>query len=111
MLKVFVFYLVRWLGSVNHPIKAYKASVAAVHMALVPLACLAFLSYPKTPPVRYGAETDRWGNERVGISPVKAWLANEEEGRDLVKKCDALYEKLKKEEVRGPVSETASERM
>ncbi|KAJ3544581.1 hypothetical protein NMY22_g2736 [Coprinellus aureogranulatus] len=111
MLKVLAFYFARWIGSPHHNIDPFKAAIAAVHLALVPLTCLAFLSQPKTPPVRFGAETDRWGNERVGISPVKAWLANENEGRELVKRCDALFEKLKSEESRGPVSETAREKM
>jgi 3-keto steroid reductase len=109
--KLTVFYLVRLIGSTQHPISPLKSAIASVHLALVPLTYLAFFSDPKTPPVRYGAETDRWGTERVGISPVKAWLANEEEGRRLVVRCDELLDKLKSEEERGPEFETASEKM
>ncbi|KAF5336916.1 hypothetical protein D9611_002860 [Ephemerocybe angulata] len=147
MIKICLFYLARWLGSPNHPISPYKGALAATHLALVPLACLALLTsapppppsssqskakskasassegkggnsssksskgYPRVPPVRFGSETDRWGEERVGLSPVKAWLANEEEGRRLVLACDALLRKCKEEEGRGWVGENASERM
>ncbi|KAJ2921629.1 hypothetical protein H1R20_g15464, partial [Candolleomyces eurysporus] len=109
--KLMVFYFVRLLGSTQHPISPIKSAIASVHLALVPLTYLTFFSDAKTPPVRYGAESDRWGTERVGISPVRAWLANEEEGRRLVAKCDELLDKLKREEERGPVFETASEKM
>ncbi|KAJ2928014.1 hypothetical protein H1R20_g9084, partial [Candolleomyces eurysporus] len=109
--KLMVFYFVRLLGSTQHPISPIKSAIASVHLALVPLTYLTFFSDAKTPPVRYGAESDRWGTERVGISPVRAWLANEGEGRRLVAKCDELLDKLKREEERGPVFETASEKM
>ncbi|KAF6762449.1 3-keto sterol reductase [Ephemerocybe angulata] len=148
MIKICLFYLARWLGSPNHPISPYKGALAATHLALVPLACLALLtsapappsssqsqskasassegkggnsssksskgysgSAPRVPPVRFRSETDRWGEERVGLSPVKAWLANEEEGRRLVLACDALLRKCREEEGRGWVGENASEKM
>ena len=102
---------IRFLGSTQHAISPIKSAIASVHLALIPLTYLALFSDKRTPPVRYGAETDRWGTERVGISPVKAWLANEEEGRRLVVKCDELLDRLKSEEERGPVFESASEKM
>ncbi|KAJ2918226.1 hypothetical protein MD484_g2198, partial [Candolleomyces efflorescens] len=109
--KLMVFYLARLLGSTQHPISPIKSAIASVHLALVPLTYLVLFSDPKAPPVRYGAETDWWGAERVGISPVKSWLANEEEGRRLVVKCDELLDKLKRDEERGPEFESASEKM
>ncbi|KAJ7283303.1 hypothetical protein C8J57DRAFT_1120742 [Mycena rebaudengoi] len=42
-------------------------------------------------PVRFGAETDRWGNPRVGTSPVKQWKENEAIGELLLERCDRLY--------------------
>ncbi|EAU80573.1 3-keto sterol reductase [Coprinopsis cinerea okayama7 len=110
-LKLLVFYIVRFLGSPHHPIQPYKAAIATTHLALVPLVYLAYLSQPTAPPVRYGAETDRWGNERVGISPVRSWLKYQDEGRALVEKCDLLVEKMREEESRPLEFETASERM
>ena len=47
-------------------------------------------------PVRYGAQTDRWGNERVGTTPVKDWVSYQSESAVLVKKCDTLYSEMKR---------------
>ncbi|KAH6896469.1 3-keto sterol reductase [Coprinopsis sp. MPI-PUGE-AT-0042] len=109
--KKVVFYVARFFGSPHHPIDPFKAAIATVHLALVPLAYLSIFSGPNVPPVRFGAETDRWGKERVGLTPVKAWLANQDEGQALVDKCDQLVDKLRREESRPLEFETASERM
>ena len=77
----------------------------------MPLVFLSYLTQPNAPRVRFGAETDRWGNERVGLTPVKAWLKYRDEGERLVRECDALMEKLRKEENRVGEFETASEKM
>ncbi|CAL1702097.1 unnamed protein product [Somion occarium] len=37
IIKLFVFYIVRWCGSPNHTITPFKAAIAAVHLSLVPL--------------------------------------------------------------------------
>jgi len=110
-LKLLMFYLVRFLGSPHHPIDPVKGAVAAVHLALVPLAFLAHFSQASAPPVRYGAETDRWGNERVGISPVQAWLKHQDDARALVEQCDQLLDQVRREQGRPHEFETASEKM
>ncbi len=61
---------------------------------LVPLVLI--LNDDPKKPVRYGARTDRWGNERVGTTPVKDWITYQSESAILVKKCDALYSEMKK---------------
>jgi len=103
-LKVFVFYLGRiFFGSRHHSITPANASIAAVHLALVSLSFITFsaLSLSNTAsngpasgaegPVRFGAETDRWGNPEVGLTPVKKWKENEAQGELLLEKCDQLY--------------------
>lgn len=91
-------------NSPYHTIQPYKAAIAAVHLSLISLSFIpAFplLSSSKSTangftvkpqPVRFGSETDRWGTERVGITPVKQWEEHAREGDQLLEKCDKLYE-------------------
>ncbi|KAK7696595.1 hypothetical protein QCA50_001253 [Cerrena zonata] len=39
-LKLAIFYFVRWCGSPNHTITPFTASVAAVHLCLIPILCI-----------------------------------------------------------------------
>lgn len=79
-------------GSPYHSIEPYKAAIATVHLVLVPLCFLVSLSTP----VRYGAQTGRWGDERVGTTPVKEWRDHQEEGKELIERCDRLHKSFKK---------------
>lgn len=78
----------------HHTIKPYKAAIASVHLILAPLCFFALSSQP----VRYGAETDWWGKERVGLSPVKKWDENCAKGEALLQKCEVLYQSLRERE-------------
>ena len=95
-------------GSPHHSIVPYKAAIATVHLILVPLV---FLAAAANAPVRYGAQTGRWGDERVGTTPVKEWAAHKEEGTQLIVRCDELYQSFKADAAQPPQSERASERM
>lgn len=95
-------------GSPHHSIVPYKAAIATVHLILVPLV---FLAAAASAPVRYGAQTGRWGDERVGVTPVKEWVAHKEEGTQLIARCDALYQSFKADAAAPRESEQASERM
>ncbi|KAF8898124.1 hypothetical protein CPB84DRAFT_1681510 [Gymnopilus junonius] len=107
-LKVFLFYIGRLCGSVHHTINPWKAAIATVHLALAPVIFLPlFLNSNPSKPVRFGAHTGRLGNEFVGLSPVKEWEAHREEGLDLIKKCDKLYESIKREEASGSLNRQA----
>ncbi|KAJ7895983.1 hypothetical protein B0H14DRAFT_2679893 [Mycena olivaceomarginata] len=114
--KVWVFYVGRVLfGSRHHPISPANASLAAVHLALVSLTYITFSAVlpsrtgangsAKIPtngaaasapsdPVRFGAETTRWGRAEVGITPVYMWKEHEAEGGELLDRCDKLYQEL-----------------
>lgn len=92
--ELILFVKARFLGSVHHSIEPYKAAIASVHLILAPLCFFALSSQP----VRYGAETDWWGRERVGLSPVKLWDENYAKGEALLKNCDALYQSLGEQE-------------
>ncbi|PFH50347.1 hypothetical protein AMATHDRAFT_145345 [Amanita thiersii Skay4041] len=108
LIKVMLFYLARMCGSPHHPITPLKAAIPAVHLSLAPLLFITlFNSLPPKPSsklnadvpptplaVRYGAETDRWGHERVGLTPVKEWQRYQPEAEFLLAKCNALYEQL-----------------
>ena len=96
-------------GSPHHTIEPFKAAIAAVHLILVPLTFLPL--FMGNNPVRFGAQTDRWGDERVGVTLVKEWDTHKEEGATLVAQCDGLYKSFKKEEAAPKQFETASERM
>lgn len=69
-----------------------------MHLILVPICFLPLLlddDYSK--PVRFGTQTGRWGDERVGVTVVKGWETHEEEGIALIEKCDDLLKSLKKD--------------
>ncbi|KAJ6627352.1 hypothetical protein B0H10DRAFT_2288447 [Mycena sp. CBHHK59/15] len=105
-LKIIAFYIGRFFGSPHHTIITSNAAIAAVHLVLVSISFINFsakaglsgsTASPAEPgPVRFGAETDRWGNPRVGITPVKEWKENEAQGELLVERCDGLYKDFSK---------------
>jgi 3-keto steroid reductase len=87
-----------------------KGGIAAVHLALVSLSYVTFYTFPLSKangngaangttngaasgagPVRFGAETDWWGNAEVGILPVEDWTENEAQAELLAGKCDQLF--------------------
>ena len=99
------------MNSPHHTIDIYKAAISAVHLSLISLAFFPTFSSrssklttngtangngyaKKTQPVRFGSETDRWGNELVGCTPVIEWEEHEEQGRELLGKCDELYQQF-----------------
>ena len=45
-------------------------------------------------PVHFGAQTGRWGDERV-VTAVSEWGMHEDEGIALIERCDALLKSLK----------------
>ncbi|KAK7049730.1 3-keto-steroid reductase [Paramarasmius palmivorus] len=134
-LKWLVFHLARLLGSLNHPISYEKGAVAAVWLSLASLSSISsvFRSQPNPPsapqptksngnqngvskmspeehpPLKFGSQCDRFGKPIVGIQRIENW--NSDEAERLVSLCDGLYQDAKAAEARGPISETASERM
>ncbi|CAE6470031.1 unnamed protein product [Rhizoctonia solani] len=116
------FYIARLLGSKHHPIQPYKAAISAVHIALVSLAILPSLSTSGATkeksgpppegvsngtngetnraedylPVRYGAEASLFGTEYVGVQPVEGYEEHREVGRELVARCNRLYNAFEK---------------
>lgn len=95
-------------GSPHHTIEPFKAAIGAVHLSL---ASLAFITLSRSTPVKFGAETDRWGAERVGLTEVKDWEAQKDEGEVLIKKCDALFQSVKAAEEATVDYEVATEHM
>ncbi|KAJ1308929.1 hypothetical protein OPQ81_004614 [Rhizoctonia solani] len=124
-LMLLAFYIARLLGSKHHTIQSYKAAISAVHIALVSLAILPSFSTsgPKGEksgqppegvsngnghangetydtegyhPVRYGAEANIFGTEYVGVQPVEGYEEHREAGRELVAKCNRLYNTFEK---------------
>lgn len=51
--------------------------------------------------MRFGAQTGRWGDERVGVTAVKEWETHEGEGIALIERCDNLLKSLKKDASAG----------
>ncbi|KAF5372003.1 hypothetical protein D9615_008107 [Tricholomella constricta] len=115
--KVILFYLARFFGSPHHSIDPYKAAIGAVHLSLASLSFITlFESQAKkdeniTRPVKFGAETSRWGTERVGLTEVKDWELQKAEGELLLGKIEALYKSFRDAEQVTMNFETASERM
>ena len=69
-----------------------------------------FLNNDPNKPVRFGAQTGRFGTEYVGLSVVKEYETHKQVGYGLVKKCDDLYESIKRQKAAPVVNETARER-
>ncbi|KAG6916574.1 hypothetical protein DXG01_006345 [Tephrocybe rancida] len=111
MCKLLAFYIVRFLGSPNHPIDPFKAAIAAVHVSLASLTFVTLFDKDISRPAKFGAETDRWGHERVGVIRVKDWEQNEAESDVLLGKLEALYQSFKNAEEVTMNFETASEHM
>ncbi|KAJ6543894.1 hypothetical protein B0H19DRAFT_956163 [Mycena capillaripes] len=108
-LKIIVFYGRALFGSRHHSITPANAAIAAVHLTLVSLSYITFYTPPrsktgtngavseaKAEPVRFGAETDRWGHAEVGLTPVQKWKENEIHGELLLGKCDQLFQEKRR---------------
>jgi hypothetical protein len=46
------------------------------------------------PPIKFGAETDIFGNPRVGVTRVKQWKEYEPESKVLIDRFEGLYKSL-----------------
>ncbi|KAJ7087287.1 hypothetical protein B0H15DRAFT_909161 [Mycena belliarum] len=99
-LKVLSFYFGRILfGSRHHPISAMNSAVVAVHLILVSISYITFgakndADAESLVPIRFGAETDRWGNPEVGTTPVEEWKEHAADGEILLGKCEDIYRGL-----------------
>lgn len=51
------------------------------------------------PPLKFGAQADWRGRERVGVMTVLEWEEHEKEADFLVEKCESLYQSFFKLEV------------
>ena len=69
-----------------------------MHLILVPICFIPlFLDNDRSKPVRFGAQTGRWGDERVGVTAVREWEMHKEEGIALIERCDSLLTSLKRD--------------
>ncbi|GLB33244.1 putative 3-keto sterol reductase [Lyophyllum shimeji] len=115
--KVILFYFARWFGSPHHTIDPFKAAIGAVHLSLASLAFITLFETKAqkeaniTRPVKFCAQTDRWGHEHVGIMDVKDWEAHKGEAEALVGKLESLFQTFKDAEQVTMNFETASEHM
>lgn len=66
-------YFARWLGSIWHPISAYKGAVSAVWLALAASAVLDTMTAQGGGAGKWGSATDRFGDERVERTDVEGW--------------------------------------
>lgn len=67
-----------------------------MHLILVPVYLIPLLlDNDRNKPVRFGAQTGRWGDERVGITAVREWERHEKDGIAIIEKCDNLLKTLK----------------
>ncbi|KAG8882016.1 hypothetical protein FRB97_008790 [Tulasnella sp. 331] len=89
----FALTLARWLGSVNHPVKAANGAVSATFAMLAPLSSLP----SPTQPVKLGSRAYWIGTPYVGLDPVEEWNEQQDEAPVLLAKCDALYDTLWRE--------------
>ncbi|KAG2148026.1 NAD(P)-binding protein [Suillus clintonianus] len=95
------FYLARFLGSPYHLISAFKASISAVHLCLVPLAFLPTVDpteFDDSDPtatvevgVRYVSQCGRWGKEHVGTMKLMRSKEQNKQCDDLLDHCERLF--------------------
>ncbi|KAJ7067896.1 3-keto sterol reductase [Mycena amicta] len=114
-LKLILFYVARFFNTRHHSITGTNAAVAAVHLSLVALSFVTFSTMPrrkpssngsangtangdsrpsKFSPVRFGAESNRWGRAEVGLTPVVGWEENKLHAASLVEQSAALYDSI-----------------
>jgi 3-keto steroid reductase len=86
----------------------FNAAIAAVHLAIVSLSFIPTHYFSsdrpqmsdecstESSPVKFGSQTGRWGDGRVGIMKIKEWKKNEAEGANLLRKCEGLYQSFLK---------------
>lgn len=67
-----VFYVARWMGSIWHPITAYKGAVAIVWIALAKQATLDSMEEQEGIG-KWGSATDFFGDERVERTEIDGW--------------------------------------
>ncbi|KAF7313423.1 hypothetical protein HMN09_00498200 [Mycena chlorophos] len=109
-LKLCLFYVGRFFNTRHHSISSMNAAIATVHLSLVALSFVTFFTIPAKSksnggangsanghsqtfkPVRFGSETDRWGNAEVGLTPVCDWEENKEYAEELLVKSSDLYD-------------------
>ncbi|EIW56997.1 uncharacterized protein TRAVEDRAFT_73290 [Trametes versicolor FP-101664 SS1] len=118
-LMLAAFYIVRFIGSPHVLLSLYSAAVAAVHLALIPLLAIptardtvhvppedipwpSWHSYfgkftgsaapPRVLTLRFGAENDRWGNDRPGVMAVPVWEEHPDAGAQLLERFERLYQ-------------------
>ncbi|KAI0253127.1 hypothetical protein BJV78DRAFT_1123519 [Lactifluus subvellereus] len=104
-IKVVVFYLARWFGSLHHNISSWNGAAATVHLCLAPLAFIPVLLSAVGAPVaqdkgqeegllpgRLHSITDRMGRNGVALEPFYEWPEHEKEAVRLVDRCERLYQ-------------------
>ncbi|KAI0632626.1 hypothetical protein C8Q77DRAFT_1218157 [Trametes polyzona] len=116
-LMLAAFYIVRFIGSPHVLLSLYSAAVAAVHIALVPLLAIPTVedevhaspadikwpswhsfygrfagARPRVLTLRFGAENDRWGNDRPGVMAVPVWDEHPDAGEVLLERFERLYQ-------------------
>ncbi|KAL1937373.1 hypothetical protein VTO73DRAFT_13779 [Trametes versicolor] len=118
-LMLAAFYFVCFIGSPHVLLSLYSAAIAAVHLALilrlaiptvrdtvhVPPEDIPWQSWhsyfgkftrlrgsapPRVLTLRFGAENDRWGNDRPGVMAVPAWDEHQDAGAQLLKRFERL---------------------
>ncbi|KAH7916119.1 NAD(P)-binding protein [Hygrophoropsis aurantiaca] len=105
------FYIARWMGSPYHLITAFKASISAVHLCLVPIIFLPIVTALTTSNtkdaatlaevgVRYVSQSDRLGRERVGMVKLTQSRAEKDQTDQLVKNCEHLLKEFSQAEGR-----------
>ncbi|KAJ4471989.1 hypothetical protein J3R30DRAFT_1015483 [Lentinula aciculospora] len=105
-LKHFVFYMARWIGSPNHPIALDKGAVSVVWLSIISLSTLTVFCSSKKgrsvstgsrarPALKFAAQTDWWGNPRVGVTEIEGSDEYSREAKNLVDLCENSYQEIK----------------
>ncbi|GBE87210.1 hypothetical protein BKA93DRAFT_769753 [Sparassis latifolia] len=106
-LMLAAFFVIRLLAGCRYVnFSVYHAALATVHVALAPLAALVGPPSRSTSSTirKFGTESSRWGEERLGCTEVTAWDEHPDEGKLLVDRCEGLYQTFLKA---GPISNNA----
>ncbi|KAF8339197.1 uncharacterized protein EI90DRAFT_2967674 [Cantharellus anzutake] len=88
LIMIIYFYIVRWMGSPNHPGQARKGAISATHASLAPIDHLP----PSSSAPRLDAQTDRLGNEFVNVSRTDGHTEMSVVAGRLLERIDGLCE-------------------
>lgn len=88
----------------EHTIYGYTSASSTVQVSLVPISATIV---SQDAPVKYCAQVDKWGNEKLGVEPINGWEESADEGAKLLERCEKLLQEFAGDKVSGVTASKA----